>query len=176
MPTGRTGGAQVPWAALGAQQVQVEVDRLYLVAVPNYLQEAAPPQDGSEEEARLAARKVAQLAAAEERWVAAMQSREQRSAAAAQPGYIQGVINVVLGNLKLTARARAPASLRAARVVCLGGELLRSVRSRRPPPPALTAYAAAGHQSAYTLRGRRYAAGPPLCVRHHAAKRRCGHR
>jgi hypothetical protein len=95
----------VPWAALGKQQVQVEIDRLYLVAVPNYLQEAPPPQDEAEEEARLAERKNAELTAAEGSWVSAMQSREQRAAAAGQPGYLQGVVNVVLGNLKLTARS-----------------------------------------------------------------------
>ena len=92
---------QIPWAALGRQQVHVEIDRLYVLAVPNYLQEAPPPEDAAAEEARLAEQKRKDVGSAEQRWVSKMQSMDESGSVASQPGYVQGVINVVLGNLKL---------------------------------------------------------------------------
>lgn len=94
----------MPWAALGRQQVQVEIDRLYVLAVPSYLQEAPPPQDADAEEERLAAKKRADVGSAEQQWVAHMQSMDDSGSVASQPGYLQGVINVVLGNLKIKVR------------------------------------------------------------------------
>ena len=82
----------------------MEIDRLYLLAVPSYLQEAPPPEDAAAEEARLEAKKRADAAAEEAQWVAKMATQGDESAVASQPGYLQGVINVVLGNLKLLVR------------------------------------------------------------------------
>lgn len=81
--------------------MQVEIDRVYLLAVPNYMQSAPPPQSTEEEEERLAVRKREELDAEEKQWVQGMQDAEHALGAAANPGYIQGIINVVLGNLKL---------------------------------------------------------------------------
>lgn len=81
--------------------MQVEIDRLYLLAVPNYMQDAPPPQSTEEEEERLEVRKGEEVAAEEKHWVEGMQAAEHAEAVAANPGYLQGVINVVLGNLKL---------------------------------------------------------------------------
>ena len=92
---------QVPWTALGRQQVQVEIDRLYVLAVPSYLQEAPPPEDADAEEERLAAKKRADVGSAEQQWVSHMQSMDESGSVASQPGYLQGVANVVLGNLKI---------------------------------------------------------------------------
>jgi hypothetical protein len=92
---------------LGRQQVQVDIDRLYVLAVPSYLQEALPPDDADAEEARLAAKLRADVAAAEQQWQSHMQSMDESGAVASQPGYLQGVINVVLGNLKVKVNAAA---------------------------------------------------------------------
>lgn len=92
---------QVPWAALGRQQVQVEIDRLYIIAVPSYSQEGTPPEDEAAEEERLEASKRAEVFAAEQQWAANVATQDEAGAVAAQPGYVQGVVNVVLGNLKL---------------------------------------------------------------------------
>lgn len=81
--------------------MQVEIDRLYLLAVPNYMQDAPPPQSTEEEEERLEARKREEVATEERHWVDGMQAAEHAQAVAANPGYIQGIVNVVLGNLKL---------------------------------------------------------------------------
>ena len=86
----------------------MEIDRLYLLAVPNYMQDAPPPQSTEEEEERLEARKREELAADERHWVEGMQAAEHAQAVAANPGYLQGMINVVLGNLKLKVSANLP--------------------------------------------------------------------
>jgi hypothetical protein len=79
----------------------VEIDRLYVLAVPNYMQDSAPPDDVEDEEERLAQRRRDEVAAAEKKWVDGMHGMEQAQQVASQPGYIQGIVNVVLGNLKL---------------------------------------------------------------------------
>lgn len=91
----------MPWAALGCQQAQVEIDRLFILAVPSYLQEAPTPEDADAEEARLTDKKRVDVGAAEKQWVARMQSVDAAGSVAAQPGYLQGAVNVVLGNLKV---------------------------------------------------------------------------
>ena len=92
---------QIPWAALGRQQVQVEIDRLYVLAVPSYLQEGSAPESADAEEERLTTKKRADVAAAEQSWLTKMHSMDEAGAVASQPGYLQGVANVVLGNLKV---------------------------------------------------------------------------
>jgi hypothetical protein len=121
---------QVPWATLGRQQVQVEIDRLYLLAVPNYMQDAPPPQSTEEEEERLALRKREEVEAEEKRWVQGMQAAEHAQAVAANPGYLQGIINVVLGNLKLKVSLISPCSSTWLRNSCIMLCLLRLCRSQ----------------------------------------------
>lgn len=81
--------------------MQVEIDRLYVLAVPSYMQEGAAPQDAEQEDARLAEKKRAAVCTAERQWTERMHSLDEAGSVASQPGYLQGVINVVLGNLKL---------------------------------------------------------------------------
>jgi hypothetical protein len=90
--------------------VQVEIDRLYLLAVPNYMQDGPPPTSPEEEEERLEARKRDEVATEEKQWVEGMQAAEHVQTVTANPGYIQGIINVVLGNLKLKVRPTAAGS------------------------------------------------------------------
>lgn len=91
---------QIPWAALGRQQVQVEIDRLYLLAVPSYQQDAQPPGDMHQEEERLEEVKRAEVNAQEKLWVDSMRAQEDVNDAQST-SYVQGIINVVLGNLKI---------------------------------------------------------------------------
>eukprot|EP00892_Ulva_mutabilis_P007576 jgi/Ulvmu1/5190/UM021_0207.1 len=91
---------KIPWAALGRQQVQVEIDRLYLLAIPSYQQDALLPEDMEHEEERLADVKRAEVHAQEKQWVDSMRAADHVNDSNS-PGYLQGVINVVLGNLKI---------------------------------------------------------------------------
>jgi hypothetical protein len=94
---------QVPWTALERQQVQVEIDRLYVLAVPSYLQEGTPPNDADAEDDRIEEKKRRDVGTAEQQWAAKMQSMDEAGAVTSKPGYLQGIINIVLGNLKLKA-------------------------------------------------------------------------
>lgn len=80
--------------------MQVEIDRLYLLAVPSYQQDAVPPQEMEQEEERLEDVKLAEVHAQEKLWVDNMHDTQHVSASETT-GYLQGVINVVLGNLKV---------------------------------------------------------------------------
>jgi hypothetical protein len=112
--------AQVPWTALERQQVQVEIDRLYVLAVPSYLQEGAPPKNAEAEDNRIEEKKRKDVDAAEQQWAAKMQSMDEAGAVASKPGYLQGIINIVLGNLKL--KARYECDIASIILICLLGD------------------------------------------------------
>lgn len=80
--------------------MQVEIDRLYLLAVPSYQQDALPPEDMEHEEERLDEVKRMDVQAQEKLWVDSMRAADHVDDSSS-PGYLQGVINVVLGNLKI---------------------------------------------------------------------------
>ena len=133
--------------------MQVEIDRLYLLAVPNYMQDAPPPQSTEEEEERLAARKREELDAEERHWVEGMQAAEHAQAVAANPGYIQGIVNVVLGNLKLKVSANLPPILFSARLAISRFEELKAiVFVLRRSPTCIYAMKMALHSGAIPLR------------------------
>ena len=92
---------QIPWTQLGTQQVVVELDRIYILAVPNYMQTDKAPDVSSaeEEDALLEKRKKDLVDALERAWVDSIRSQ---TAQQAEPGRVQAYINTILGNLKLT--------------------------------------------------------------------------
>lgn len=131
---------QIPWAALGRQQVQVEIDRLYLLAVPSYQQDAPPPEDMQHEEERLDALKRAQVHAQEKLWVDGMHAQEHVNDSDST-SYLQGVTNIVLGNLKIKVCANLGdrESWRAVHghiSCCTGNEPAHSLRRHHHTPGA----------------------------------------
>lgn len=149
---------QIPWAALGRQQVQVEIDRLYLLAVPSYQQDALPPENMENEDERLEEVKRMEVLAQEKLWVDSMRASEHVDDPAS-PGYLQGLINVVLGNLKIKVGPVQIADRKSGQSTC--------------EPPV---FMFLGHQSPHQIRRHRHTTWTSFCIRHHTAQHRRFHR